>query len=100
MRNTTPPTFYSNQVDEGGRPKKHIRVPDDFIQYLDERIKKIIIEEFNHSGLPEKEKDRQKLFSFLERFKNCWDITIKTVLGILAVSGISAIVYLIRLTDK
>lgn len=100
MRNTTPPTFYSNQVDAEGKPRKHIRVPDDFIQYLDDRIKRIIIEEFIHCGLPEKEKERQRLFGFLERLKNCWDITMKTFLGILAVSGIAAVVYLIRATDK
>lgn len=100
MRKTTPPVFYSNQVDEDGRPRKHIRVPDDFIQYLDERIKKIIIEEFKHSGLPEEEKNRQKLFGFLESIRNCWGIVLRSLLGLGAVSTIGWIVYMIRVTEK
>lgn len=97
MRKTTPPIFYSNQVDADGKPRKHIRIPDDFMQYLDERINLRIEEKFIHAGLPEKEKDRQKLFGFLESMKNCWGIILKSFLGIGAVSFIGWVVYMIRL---
>lgn len=86
-------TFYSNDIDEEGRPEKHIRIPDDFLHYLDRAIDDALNEELINSGLPEEKGDRQKLFNFLASAHSAWKITWRTAMGLAATSFAAWLIY-------
>lgn len=88
---------YLNETDESGKPVKHVRWPDQLPKPVERLITELIMDIFSHSGISRDEMQRQELFSFIRRFKSGWDITFKILLGIFAVSSVSAIVYLIRI---
>ena len=92
--------FYTNEADENGKPRKHIRIPDDFAQYLEDIIQSAIIAEFENSNIPKDKRDRQSFFNFLVRFKDCWDIIMKTSLGLVVAGAAGAIIYLIRISGE
>lgn len=92
--------FYGNGTDDEGRPIKHTRIPDDFHTWFSREVKKIVIEELEYSGFPEKREDRQKLMGFIKSLKSFWWIVLGALVAVCVPGVILGIVFIIQLMAK
>lgn len=77
--------FYTNDVDEDGKPITHTHIPDDVYKQFRAIAEQVLVD----SGLPRDQEKRQELFTFLKTAKKAYGFIIATVIGSILVALLS-----------